>query len=226
MEGMKAENYQDSLNISNVLERKALDKSSEVHGGWSVGTKSYYDARSIAQGSYVDFYNNTKNAIADVTTKYSTGQLNGQQAIEALGEISKNSQTTLRTVVNDAIPHLNNYARDHSQFDLAGIQDAMNYIVANPDAITNMNRAMIETTELGEELAKMSIEKVNLINELPNNITAPLFGAATAASLAMNVANTAGATKKGVYGNKITNLVDQYLDYQEALDRKNNNRIR
>ena len=42
----------------------------------------------------------------------------------------------------------------------------------------------------------------------------------------MNVANTAGATKKGVYGNKITNLVDQYLDYQEALDRKNNNRIR
>ena len=226
MEGMKAENYQDSLNISNVLERKALDQSSEVHGGWSVGTKSYYDARSIAQGSYVDFYNNTKNAIADVTTKYSTGQLNGQQAIEALGEISKNSQTTLRTVVNDAIPHLNNYARDHSQFDLAGIQDAMNYIVANPDAITNMNRAMIETTELGEELAKMSIEKVNLINELPNNITAPLFGAATAASLAMNVANTAGATKKGVYGNKITNLVDQYLDYQEALDRKNNNRIR
>ena len=226
MEGMKAENYQDSLNISNVLERKALDQSSEVHGGWSVGTKSYYDARSIAQGSYVDFYNNTKNAIADVTTKYSTGQLNGQQAIEALGEISKNSQTTLRTVVNDAIPHLNNYARDHSQFDLAGIQDAMNYIVANPDAITNMNRSMIETTELGEELAKMSIEKVNLINELPNNITAPLFGAATAASLAMNVANTAGATKKGVYGNKITNLVDQYLDYQEALDRKNNNRIR
>lgn len=226
MEGMKAENYQDSLNISNVLERKALDQSSEVHGGWSVGTQSYYDARSIAQGSYVDFYNNTKNAIADVTTKYSTGQLSGQQAIDALGEISKNSQTTLRTVVNEALPHLNNYARDHSQFDLSGIKDAMNYIVENPDAITNMNKAMIETTELGEELAKMSIEKVNLINELPNNISAPLFGAATAASLAMNVANTAGATKKGAYGNKITNIVDQYLDYQEALERKNNNRIR
>lgn len=217
-EGIEAQNYQDSLNISNVLERKALDQSSEVHGGWSVGTNTYYNARSAAQNTYNSFYQTTKNSIQDVTVKYASGEVTQQQAMNMLADISKSSQSTLTSVVNESLPHLAVYARDHAQFDLTGVQEAMNYIVTHPDAIANMNKAMIETTEFGEELANISIQQVATLNSLPSDISTNLFGAASAAALAIKVTDKVETNnKKGKYGNKVTEMVENYVNSQEKL---------
>ena len=223
IEGMKTQNYQDSLNVSNVLERKALDQSSEVHGGWSVGTQTYYNARSTAQNTYNDFYLSTKDAIQDITTKYAAKEMTQAQAIDMLNDISAKSQETLATVAADSLPHLVNYANNHSQFDLAGIEDAMNYIVAHPTAITDMNNAMIESTSLGEEIAQLSLDQVTALNSMPSNISNSLLGAAAATSLAMQVANKVNTNnKKGKYGNKITDIVDSYIKYQDTIIEESN----
>lgn len=220
-EGMKAQSYQDSLNISNALERKALDQSSEVHGGWSVGTKSYYDARSVAQGTYVDFYNSTKNTIQDIASKYSTGTITQTEAINMLNEVTKSSQNTLSNVVKEAMPTLSIYARDHAQFDLSGVQETMNYIVSNPNAITNMNQAMLESINVGENLQNLTLEQIDLLNTIPSNVSNQLLTAASAAALAMNVNQTINTNnKKGKYGNTITNIVDNYVKQQEEQSKK------
>lgn len=220
-EGMKAQSYQDSLNVSNVLERKALDQSSEVHGGWSVGTKSYYDARSLAQETYVDFYNSTKNSIQDITSKYGSGNITQIEAINMINEVTKNSQNTLAKVVEESLPHLSVYARDHSQFDLAGVTETMNYIVSNPNAITNMNQAMIDSVSIGEGLQTLTLEQIDLLNTMPSNISNQLLTAASATALALNINQTINTNnKKGKYGNKITNIVDNYIELQEENNKK------
>ena len=221
IEGMTKQNYQDSLNISNMLERKSLDQSSEIHGGWSVGTTAYKDFRTTAQNSYNEFYNSTKSTLEDITTNYAAGNITSLEALNKLSELSASSQSTVAKVAEESLPHLINYANNHSQFDLVGVKEAMDYIVANPTAITKMNNSVYEMTELGEELANLSIEQVTALQTIPNTIKENLISSATAASLAINVSNTMHTNyKKGKYGNNITQLVKNYIDTQDNKNKK------
>ena len=69
-----------------------------------------------------------------------------------------------------------------------------------------------------------------LFNEYGNHAREERFG--TGINLLINerinrfVYEKANNYKKRTYGDKVTNILDQYIEYQEALDRKNNNRIR
>ena len=138
-----------------------------------------------------------------------------------LNEVTKTSQNTLSNVVKEAMPTLSIYARDHAQFDLSGVQETMNYIVSNPNAITNMNQAMLESINVGENLQNLTLEQIDLLNTIPSNVSNQLLTAASAAALAMNVNQTINTNnKKGKYGNTITNIVDNYVKQQEEQSKK------
>lgn len=211
-EGIQAQNYQDSLNISNMLERKSLDQSSDVYGGWSVGTNAYKEFRTNAQSTYNNFYQNMKQNITDIGNQYNASQITDTDALVRLNDLTKSSQETLASVVNESMPYLTKYAENHSQFDLVGVKEAMDYISANPYAITNMNKAVIDITDLGEELSNLSLEQVTAINSLPTSVRSTIVSAASAAALALNVSNTMNNNaKKNRYGNDVTAMVYDYM---------------
>lgn len=213
IEGLKAQNYQNSLNTSNVLERSALDQSSEVYGGWSVGTNAYQNARNAAQNTYTDMYNATKGSIEDIATKYASGSLTQADTIKQLLTVSNTTQNNLVNVVKDALPHLQAYARDHSQFDLAGVEETMNYIVANPNAVIDMNNAMADVSTIGKELSNINIAQVTAYSSIPSNIRSTLFTAASSAALAANVASKMkNPTRQTLdeYDNPVTLMMQNY----------------
>ena len=221
LEGMTAQTNQDVLNYGDVGTIEALNYSSSIYGGWSVGTDAYHDFREAVQTDFNSFYESTKSAITDITHQLESNQITNAEALNMLSEVSKNSQTSLASICSDSLPYLIKYANNHSQFDLTGVREAMNYIVNHPLAITDMNRSMIEITDLGDSLANLSIEQVSLLKQLPVNFRNAFFGAATATALAMYTSDKMHSnTQNGKYGNKVVQSLSKFLNKQDNLNQK------
>ena len=105
------------------------------------------------------------------------------------------------------------YAQTHPQFDLTGVQGAMEYLQANPDAFQAMNQAMVDVTNAGDVLASMQLEQLIPLTTLPSTIRTTIINGAATAALASNINNTMGA-KKHTYGNEVTEMVEEYAEEQ------------
>ena len=91
----------------------------------------------------------------------------------------------------------------------------MDFIVQNPSAISEMNKAIVDIDSIGEALSGLTPAQVSAYNSLPSDLQTTLFAAASATALAANVSTTmTNNIKKGKYGNEVTDMVSQYAEQQ------------
>ena len=221
-EGMKAQAQQDSANIANAQERASLDSTN-----WGFG--SQYRATDDAHHAFFNQnYDNVTSQINDITSRYGQGNITEAQALQELAQVANSSQTTLSQVASDCLNALRPYAASHPQFDLHAVEESFNYMVANPDAIVNMNNAAIDVTNLAEGLKGLSAEHVSALSSLPSDMLTTFMAAASSAALAYNVSKSMDANKrKGRYGNQVTDMMNDYLNgSEEAEDVSENTRTR
>ena len=221
-EGMKAQAQQDSANIANAQERASLDSTN-----WGFG--SQYRATDDAHHAFFNQnYDNVTSQINDITSRYGQGNITEAQALQELAQVANSSQTTLSQVASDCLNVLRPYAASHPQFDLHAVEESFNYMVANPDAIVDMNNAAIDVTNLAEGLKGLSAEHVSVLSSLPSDMLTTFMAAASSAALAYNVSKSMDANKrKGRYGNQVTDMMNDYLNgSEEAEDVSENTRTR
>ena len=221
-EGMKAQAQQDSANIANAQERASLDSTN-----WEFG--SQYRAKDAAHHAFFNQnYDNVTSQINDITSRYGQGNITEAQALQELAQVANSSQSTLSQVASDCLNILRPYAVSHPQFDLHAVEESFNYMVANPDAIVNMNNAAIDVTNLAEGLKGLSAEHVSALSSLPSDMLTTFMAAASSAALAYNVSKSMDANKrKGRYGNQVTDMMNDYLNgSEEAEDVSENTRRR
>ena len=221
-EGMKAQAQQDSANIANAQERASLDSTN-----WGFG--SQYRATDDAHHAFFNQnYDNVTSQINDITSRYGQGNITEAQALQELAQVANSSQSTLSQVASDCLNVLRPYAASHPQFDLHAVEESFNYMVANPDAIVNMNNAAIDVTNLAEGLKGLSAEHVSALSSLPSDMLTTFMAAASSAALAYNVSKSMDANKrKGRYGNQVTDMMNDYLNgSEEAEDVSENTRTR
>ena len=214
-EGMEAQAEQDILTNADVRERAHLDLTN-----WKFND-AYHAADHAGHAAYNQFGIDVNNQIQAVTNDYATGAITQAQALERMAQISSNAQSTLRDVVDSSLPILRDYAASHPQFDLSAVEKSMEYIVAHPTAIADMNQAMVDVTNLADGLQGLQASEMSAIGTLPSDMASTLVCAASAVLLATNVSNSLGkAPKKGTYGNEITDMMEEYINGETPEDEK------
>lgn len=208
MEGMEAQGMQDTLAGANEIERAVLDKTN-----WGLGTKAYRTADNAGHAYYTSFYDGTKAAYENIAQQYAAGQINQAQAMQMMADLTTKTHQTFGNINDACLDILRPYAQTHPQFDLTGVQGAMEYLQANPDAFQAMNQAMVDVTNAGDVLASMQLEQLIPLTTLPSTIRTTIINGAATAALASNINNTMGA-KKHTYGNEVTEMVEEYADEQ------------
>ncbi len=206
-EGMRAQANQDVLTNSGTIERATLDAN-----GWALGTDAYHAADKAGHAFTNNFYNSVQDRFASVSQAYTTKAIDEAGALQELIKISNDSHATLVNVTDKCLEILRPYAQNNPQFDLAAAQDAMQYIVDHPDAIANMNQAMADVQNVGEQLLNISQTNIETISNLPGNLGTTIASAASACALASRVSSTMNTTRKARYGNAVTDMVDEYSE--------------
>ena len=216
MEGMEAQGMQDTLTSANEIERAVLDKTD-----WGLGTKAYRAADNAGHSYYTTFYDSTKQAYENIAQQYASGQITQAQAMQQMADLGARTQQTFGAINTECLNILKPYAATHS-FDLSGVQGAMEYLQANPSAITAMNQAMVDVTNAGDVLASMNLQQLIPLTTLPANIRTVIINGAATAALASNINNSMGA-KKHTYGNSVTEMVDEYAEQRTAAPESKGN---
>ncbi len=203
--GMRAQANQDVLSSAGSIERSVLDKTN-----WGLGTDVYHTADSAGHEFYNAMYNNLQERFANVTNAYSSGAINQTDVLEQLASISNDTHNTLVNVADECLKILKPYAESNTRFDLAGFQDTMQFLVDHPNAIANMNQAMVDVQNLGDELVSLSTDQLEMINNLPGDLGPTLLSAASTCALAQRVASSMAKTQNKRYGNEVTEMVSDY----------------
>lgn len=216
-DGMEAQAHQDVLSSANMIERSSLDMSN-----WSF-TDAYHTADEAGHTFFNGFSQDVTSKINDITAQYGSGAINQVEAIHQMAKVANSAQNTLVNVSNECTNILKTYAESHPQFDLSGIQDSIDYVVAHPNAISDMNQAMLDATNLAGGLEGLAINHVEALSSLPSDMASTLVCAASAAGLALQVSKSLNANygKKGVYGNEITEMMDEYINDSEEEKEEN-----
>ena len=210
MEGMESQGMQDTLTSANEIERAVLDKTD-----WGLGTSAYRTADNAGHAYYTTFFDSTKQAYENIAQQYAAGQISQAQAMQMMADLGKQTHQTFSAINTECLNILKPYAQTHPQFDLTGVQGAMEYLQANPSAVEAMNQAMVDVTNAGDVLASMQLQQLIPLTTLPANIRTVIINGAATAALASNINNSMGA-KKHTYGNAVTDMVDEYSASQAA----------
>lgn len=219
MGGMKAQSEENLVNYANTMERQTLDQTS-----WQIGTRAYRAADDAAHGIYNNISDEVQASIADIAGQYQSGIISREAALDMLKEVANGSHQNLVELYSSYLPRLQEYAAGHPQFDLHCVTEAMDVVIQNPEAIAKMNEGMIESVQIGNDLMQLSAEQITALNSLPSDIKTTLFAnGAAAVALAYNVSKE--MTKKanaGKYGNKVTNMVSEYIANKESANTETN----
>ena len=216
MEGMQAQGMSDTLSGANEIERAILDKTD-----WGLGTNAYRTADSAGHTYFTNFYDGTKNAYENIAQQYSAGQISQAQAMDLMAQVTSNTHTTFEQINSACLNILKPYAQTHPQFDLSGVQGAMEYLQANPSAVDAMNQAMIDVTNAGDVLASMQLEQLIPLTTLPDSIRTVIINGASTVVMASAINNTMAA-KKHKYGNSVTDMVGEYVESQNQSTNSSN----
>ena len=212
-EGMNEYTNQSVVNATTTTERMTADRFSDS-SGWRFGA-DYNHADALAHQQYNAMADQIKSQIEDIARQSSKGMITDQQALEMLKNVSNQQQRNLINVYTEYQPILKEYAATHT-FDLHGLNESMEQVLANPDAIIKMNDAMVGTVEIGEHLMGLEAEHVSAFLSLPSDLRQTLTANAAAAVLAYNVARDVDAKAKARnYGNEVTDMVQQYIDNKD-----------
>ncbi len=212
-EGMNEYTNQSVVNATTTTERMTADRFSDS-SGWRFGA-DYNHADALAHQQYNAMADQIKSQIEDIARQSSKGMITDQQALEMLKNVSNQQQRNLINVYTEYQPILKEYAATHT-FDLHGLNESMEQVLANPDAIIKMNDAMVGTVEIGEHLMGLEAEHVSAFLSLPSDLRQTLTANAAAAVLAYNVAKDVDAKAKARnYGNEVTDMVQQYIDNKD-----------
>ena len=210
MEGMQAQGMEDTLAAANEIERAVLDKTN-----WGLGTSAYRTADNAGHAYYTSFFDGTKQAYEDIAQQYASGAINQAQAMQMMADLGTKTHQTFSAINTECLNILKPYAASHPQFDLTGVQGAMEYLQANPSAVQAMNQAMVDVTNAGDVLASMQLQQLIPLTTLPDSIRTVIINGAATAALASNINNSMGA-RKHTYGNSVTDMVDEYEESRTA----------
>lgn len=219
--GMDARTQQDVLNTSNALERDALNRV-----GWRLRGSDYAKYRKIDDANhewYNDFYQQTKSALEDVASRRANGSISAQQALEEISKINNQTQGTMSGIVSNCLDVAKKY-NPTVTFDNQSIESVMEYMVQNPAAISDMNKAIVDVVNIGESLSGLSSAQIHAFQGLPNDVATTLLATASAGALSQSVSsNMQSNSKKHKYGNEITDMVNEYIDSKRQAEERTTN---
>ena len=212
--GIEAQIKQDVLTNAGVRERASLDTTN-----WTFNN-AYRAADAAGHAAYNQFNIDVTNQINAVTADYTQGIITQAEALSRMAEISNGAHVTLNNVIQSSLDILKPYAATHPQFDLTAVEQSMEYLVAHPTAIADMNQAIVETSYLADSLQGLQAMPMVALSSLPSDMESTIICAASALLLASNVSNTMlkAQEKKGTYGNDITEMMDDYLSGGDIKD--------
>ena len=216
VKGGFAQTKKDIINSSHTLERDALDRTAGS-SGWAPGTSAYNQADALAHAQYNSMADAAKAELDSIASKYSSGAITPEQALEMVNNVANANHTKLVEIYQNYQPVLENYAATHP-FDLHGVQESMEYVLNNPDAIIKMNEGMVESITLGKELTGLSAEHIAAINSLPSDLRQTLFAnGAAAVAITYNVANKMNSNAvAGKYGSTASDIVQSYMNREPS----------
>ena len=207
--GMRAQSNEDVLAASNSLERQALDQSSIETGSWMGGNYSQYDAAN--HQVFESFNNTTQHALNDIAYRMSTGHLTEAQALQEMVQLQHQTQSTLNEVLSKCYDTLLQYRQVKPQFSLDAPEQTMQFLLNHSNSINNMNQAMLNSVQIGEELLG---ESADMVSQLPSDLLSTLAACAGTALLAYKVSTTMSA-KYGdnkYHKNAVTDMFDDYRE--------------
>lgn len=215
--GMQAQANSDAINTLDVGERSASNQSVNAGGGWSSGSV-YVEADNIAHATAKEAYNATQQQIQDVATQYTQGLLSEGEVAQQMANIATQSNQTLNNVIQEALPHFQQYMQTHPQFELSEVGQAMDYLVQNPDAIPQMYQGMVNVTNMGESLTGLTIEQVSALQSLPSDMQTTLLGAVSSAALAYNCAKSTSKNRSSAKSEQEQEIMDMVAEYQSGKE--------
>lgn len=213
--GMEAQANSDAINILDVGERGASNKSVNAGYGWSSGS-IYGEADKIAHETAKQAYQTSQQQIQDIAAKYSQGLLSEGEVTQAFADMATQTHQTLDSVVESALPHFQKYMETHPQFELSEVGKAMDYLVQNPNAIPQMYQGMVDVTNMGESLSGLTIEQVEALQSLPSDLQTTLLGAVSSAALAYNCAKSTSKNRSSAKSEQEAQIIDMVSEYQAS----------
>ena len=207
-DGMEAQAIQGTTNVTGQVERGALDSTD-----WGLGTGAYRTADNAGHSFYNQVFNDTQNQISNISSQYASGAITQAQALEMMRDLANGTQSTLNNVSQQCLQVFTDYAKTHPQFDLTAVTEGVRYITQHPDAIAQMNNAVVDISSMAGGL---TFTQIQALQTLPHDLLVTLVGTASVAALAGNVANTMTENvRKGKYGNSVTEMVEEYAASQD-----------
>ena len=183
--GMQAQSNEDVLAASNSLEREALDRSTLESGRWMGGDYSKYDLAN--HKLYESFNDTTQQALSDIANKYANHQITQVEALKEMAQLQQQTQSTLQEVLIKCNDTLQKYRLVKPQFDLDAPEITMQYLIHHANSINDMNQAMLESVQIGEELLGVNAE---MVGQLPSDMLTTLAACTSSALLAFRVFTT------------------------------------
>ena len=219
MEGIRSGVHQDTLNVANTSERGAMDATD-----WGFGDY-YRSLDSTNHEMYNNLYDDAVSRLDDIASKYTSGDISQIDALRQMADVQSSTQSGLVDVINEYKDICHTYADTHTQFDLHSTLSSLDYISANPSAITTMVESGISNLEEAAKLAGMTAEQATALSNLDSDLLTTLIGAGSAAALAGRVVRTMSDNAKGgKYKNankdEIKAMFDEYYQNDEEEDTK------
>ena len=213
-EGMQAQAHQDVMNVANTKERIDLDMTD-----WNFGSQ-YHVADAASHKMWNSMGANTVSDLNKAASQYASGAITETQCLDQIAQISSSAQSRLNQIVSTGISYVSKYAKSHPQFDYTALVNAMNYVAAHPNAIANMNTAMVDVVTAANTLTGVQAMHMSAMSVLPDTMLTSIISGASAAALAMNVLKDMQNRKahKNGYGNEVTDMWDQMFAEEQATD--------
>jgi|GEM_PF-4405443 len=213
--GMEAQANSDAINTLNTGERYAYDKDAVVNGGGHGGYGSAYrEIDEQAHRTAQEMYNNYQHQVQETAAKYSQGLLSEGEVTQAFADMATQTHQTLNGIVQEALPYFQKYMETHPQFELSEVGKAMDYLVQNPNAIPQMYQGMVDVTNMGEDLAGLTIEQVEALQSLPSDMQTTLLGAVSSAALAYNCAKSTSKNRSSAKSEQEAQIIQMVSEYQ------------
>ena len=219
--GLEAQMHQDVLATSNSLERYTLD-----HLNWTTGTPEYRALDDANHAFYNSFYDNVTLQLNAITDNCRIGAISHAEALQQMEALAQTSQSTLVDVAGLCLNELKVYAPAHSQFDLHGPMEALQYIIDNPNAIIDMNETAINATNIAEGLMGLSPEYATALSVLPSDWLTTMVNVAGSAALVTNVIKGMATKGKGNSKTKwkesedIRKMMDEFIESQKEKEQE------
>ncbi len=211
IDGMESQIRHDVTEASDVMDRGVLDSTGLPNSGWDL---RYYDTTADeANHLFCDTYHtDVTNRINDIATRYGNGSIDQMQAMREMAAIANDSQTIVNDVVQKYLPVLARYAQDNPQIKLDALEEAMNYVVAHPDSIIQMNNGAVDIMEQAGTLSGLTAAQMTALSSLPSDALTTLISAASGATLALRVSSIM-SQKHGLrahYGNEVIDMMNDF----------------